>query len=185
MKLLDRTTRQGSVVGLIAYAAVAVFYAAFDFLAMRGPLYTVNMLGRSLFRGMRDSGVLQYPTRLDATAIVWYNAFHLLAAVTIGLVVMHLVDRVERRPSQAPVVLLVLLSGFVATVVAVGFLTVPIRPLLPWWSIVVANSLAVVAAAVYVTKRRPGVAGRLLAFGREKSRRAGTGPDPSRLGRAE
>lgn len=182
MRLFNRTTRQGLVVGFIAYAAVALFYGAFDFLAMRGPLYTVNMLGRSLFRGMRDTGVLQYPARIDATAIVRYNAFHLVAALAIGLIVMRLVDRAERRPSQAGGMLLLLVAGFVGTVIAVGFLTVPIRPLLPWWSIVVANSLAVVAAAVYVVSRRPGIAGRLMSFGGGNPRRTDAGPDTSRAG---
>lgn len=181
MRLFNRTTREGLVVGFIAYAAVAMFYGAFDFLAMRGPLYTVNMLGKSLFQGMRDTGVLRYPAHVDVSAVVWYNAFHLVAALAIGLVVMHLVDRAERRPGQAGGVLLLLLAGFVGTVIAVGVLTASIRPLLPWWSIVVANSLAVAAAAVYVLKQRPGIGGRLLSFGRRTRRRPGAaGSDASR-----
>lgn len=181
VKLFNRTTRQGLVVGFIAYAAVAVFYGVFDFLAMRGPLYTVNMLGRSMFGGVRDAGVLQYPAQIDVTAIAWYNAFHLVAALAIGLTVMRLVERADRHPSQARGVLLILVAGFVATVIAVGLLTAPIRPLLPWWSIVVANSLAVVAAAVYVLRRRPESAERLLSPA-EQTQRVSTGSDPSHAG---
>jgi hypothetical protein len=40
-----RTIRDGIVVGLIGYAAVAVFYSVFDQLAARPPLYTVDLLG--------------------------------------------------------------------------------------------------------------------------------------------
>jgi len=37
------------VVGLIAYAAVALFYSGFDWLAARGTLYTVDLLGKALW----------------------------------------------------------------------------------------------------------------------------------------
>lgn len=173
MKLFSRTARDGFVVGLIAYFAVALFYAAFDFLAGRGFVYTVNMLGKSVFRGVRDPGVLLFPSTLDLPAILWYNLFHLFAALAIGLVVMALVDRAERRPAQAGGVLFVLVAGFVVTVAAVGWLSVPIRPVLPWWSIVVANVLAVLAAAVFIVRRRPGIVSRLLPFGRGAASPAG------------
>ena len=160
--MFSRTTREGAVVGLIAYFAVALFYTAFDFLAGRGALYTVNMLGRAVMRGVRDTGVLLFPSRLDVPALLWYNLFHLAAALAIGLVVMHLVDHAERRPGRARAVLFVLVAGFLVTVAAVGWLSTPIRPVLPWWSIVVANVLAVLTAAVYIVRRRPGIASRLL-----------------------
>jgi hypothetical protein len=51
----SRTMREGIVVGLIAYASVAVFYSAFDLLAARGTLYTVDLLGKAVFRGLRDA----------------------------------------------------------------------------------------------------------------------------------
>lgn len=172
MKLLGRTTRDGLAVGLIAYCAVALFYAVFDILAGRGALYTVNMLGRAVMRGVRDTGVLLFPTRLDVPALLWYNVFHLVAALAIGLVVMHLVDHAERRPARATTVLFVLMTGFAVTVVAVGWLSTPIRPVLPWWSIVVANVLAVLTAAVYVVRRRPGIASRLLRGARASAVRS-------------
>ena len=80
----NRAMRQGIVVGLIAYASVAVFYSIFDFLAARGVLYTVNLLGKAVFRGLRDPGVLGVPIRLDPTAIFWYNALHFVISLAIG-----------------------------------------------------------------------------------------------------
>lgn len=147
--------REGLVVGFIAYVAVAVFYAAFDLLAARGALYTVDLLGKALFRGLRDPAVLQFPVVLDLTGVFWYNAFHLVVSLAIGLVVIALVVRAERHPEQAPLMLALIVAGFAVTVFAVGFLTVSIRPLLPWWSIVVANALATVAGAVYIVRRHP------------------------------
>lgn len=163
-----RTTREGLVVGAIAYAAVAVFYGVFDLLAARGPLYTVNMLGRALFRGLRDRIALQYPVPIDPGAIFSYNALHLAIALLIGLVVMRLVDQGERHQSQALLMVFLIVAGFVGTIFAVGWLSAAIRPVLPWWSIVTANSLAVLVAGAYVVRRRPGVVGRLIRPGRER-----------------
>jgi hypothetical protein len=157
-------TRAGFVVGLIAYASVAVFYSLFDFLASRGLLYTVNLLGRTVFRGLRDPGVIQYPVRLDLTAVFWYNVMHLVISLVIGLIVMRLVDHAERHPSRAALMLSIIVTGFVVTILAVGWLSTPIRPALPWWSIVVANTLAVLMAALYVLRQRPWLWGRLVPF---------------------
>ena len=150
-----RSIREGLVVGLIAYAVVATFYAVFDLLAARGTLYTVDLLGKAMFRGLRDPSVLQFPLALDSAAILWYNSFHLVISLGIGVVVTSLVLRAERHFEDAPLILSVIVVGFVITVLGVGFLTAGIRPLLPWWSICVANVLATFAGAVYLVWRHP------------------------------
>lgn len=152
-----RTLRDGLIVGAIAYAAVALFYSAFDFLAARGTLYTVDVLGRALFRGLRDPGVLLFPLERDPTAIFLYNGFHLVMSLGIGVVVTSLVGQAERHPTQAPLVLVMLVAGGVLTVFGVAFLTDAMRPVLPWWSIVVANLLAAGLAGAYLLRRRPGL----------------------------
>ena len=100
MPATRRTVRDGLVVGLNGYAAVAIFYIAFDLLAARGTLFTINLLGQAVFRGLRDQGVLNFPLALDMTAIVAYNALHLVIALAIGLVVAGLVDFAERNPAR-------------------------------------------------------------------------------------
>ncbi|HQR19136.1 MAG TPA: hypothetical protein PK948_12245 [Gemmatimonadales bacterium] len=154
--------RDGLVIGLIAYAAVALFYAAFDVLAARGTLFTVDLLGKALFRGLRDPSVLLFPPHLDAAAIFWYNAFHLVMSLAIGVIVSSLIARAEDHPGQARAMLFVIVAGFFVTVVAVGWLTAPMRALLPWWSIVVANAAAVVVAGSWLLRRHPGIGGRML-----------------------
>lgn len=158
----SRTMGEGMVVGLIAYASVAVFYSAFDLLAARGTLYTVDLLGKTVFRGLRDPGVLQLPIRPDLTALLAYNALHLLISLAIGLIVIRLIEQAERHPSQARPVLFVMAAGFVLTILGVGVLTTPMRPVLPWWSIVVANVFATLLAGVYLLRKRPGLWGRLI-----------------------
>jgi hypothetical protein len=160
----QRTLREGLVVGLTAYAAVAVFYGAFDLLAARGILYTVNLLGMAVFGGVRDPAILQLPIPLDPTAIFRYNALHLILSLAIGLTVVRLVVQAERQPAHSHLVLFTIVAGFVVTIVAVGLLTTSIRPVLPWWSIVVANSLAVILAGLYLLQKHPGIWQRLVTF---------------------
>jgi len=160
----NRIVRDGVAIGLIAYAAVAAFYAAFDVLAARGLLYTVDLLGKATFRGLRDPSVLQLPMQPDYTAIFLYNALHLVLSLGIGQVVAWFVAEAERRPSLAYVFLALIVGGYVVTIFAVGAMTASFRPLLPWWSIVVANSAAVVLAWGWVIWRRPDAWRAVLPF---------------------
>jgi len=152
----------GLVMGLIASVTVAVFYAVFDFLAARGTFYTVNLLGKAMFRGLRDRSILLLPVQTDTDAILIYNAVHLAISLAIGLTVAALVAHAERHPQHARATTGVIVAGFFITVVVVGSLTASFRDLLPWWSIVVANALAVVCAGLYLTWRWPGVWRHLL-----------------------
>jgi hypothetical protein len=54
---------------------------------------------------------------------------------------------------------LLLVAGGVATILAVGYLTAPLRLLLPWWSIVVANAMAVAVVGADLL-RQHGAVGR-------------------------
>lgn len=157
--------RDGLSAGTVAYAAVAVFYSGFDLLASRGPLFTINLLGRAFFRDLRDPSVLQFPVALDFGAAFMYNAMHLAASLGIGLVVMGLVEQAEREPRQARFVSALIAAGFLATVLVVGRVTEPLSVVLPWWSVVAANAVASAASGLYVMRRRPGIVKRMLGFG--------------------
>ncbi|NNE36291.1 MAG: hypothetical protein HKN13_13720 [Rhodothermales bacterium] len=151
----DLTWRDGVAVGLIAYICVAVFYSAFDFLAARGSLFTVDLLGKAVFKGLRDPAVLEYPIELDTVAIFWYNAVHLVVSLLIGLIAVRVVAQAEREPRQRFLVMLVVTAGFFVTVFGVGALTGSFRTVLPWWSIVVANGFSMATAAVYLIPKTP------------------------------
>jgi hypothetical protein len=156
-----RTIREGLAVGGVAYVAVALFYSAFDVLAARGPVFTVNMLGRAVFRGLRDPAVLLFPTEVDWTAVFWYNGLHLLLSLAIGLIVSWMIGEVERHPTRTPLVLLAVVVGGAATVLIVGSQTAPMRPVLPWWSITIANVLASLLGGLYLLGKHPGLRRRL------------------------
>ncbi len=164
MVQLNRTTRDALVIGIIGFCSVAVFYAIFDLLAARGALYTVDLLGKALFRGLRDPAVLALPMDLDLRVIFWYSAVHLFVSILVGFVVASLLEHSERKPSQARFIFGIIVSGFVVTIVAVSMLTTSIRLLLPWWSIVAANAFAVLMAGSYLLRRRPDIQRMLSAL---------------------
>ena len=116
MAIQNRTMREGLVVGLIGYTAVAGFYAAFDFLASRGALFTVNLLGRVVFRGLRDPAVLQLPVQIDPTAVVMYTGLHLGVSLAIGVMVAWLVSQADGPPRQARLALITIVAGFETSV---------------------------------------------------------------------
>lgn len=156
--------RDGVRAGLIAAVAVAVFYAGLDQLAARGLLYTVNLLGLALFRGARDPAIRLLPIPIDRGAILTYSALHLVLSVMIGVIVTRFLGIARREPGKAPMIWLLLVGGGVATILAIGYLTGPLRALLPWWSIVVANALAVAVVGFDLLHRHPAGGGR----GRER-----------------
>ena len=161
----NRTIREGLTVGFIGSASAAMFYGVFDILAARGAFFTVDALGKSVFRGLRDAAVLQLPMQVDWATIAWYSGLHLIITLVIGMIVVGLVVHSERRPSQARMVFGTIVAGFVITIVVVGLLTSPMRPLLPWWSVVVANAFAVLTAGTYLLRKHPDAWNRLTPFG--------------------
>jgi len=164
MKILlsPKTIKEGLIIGFIGYASVAVLYAVFDIIAARGFLFTVDILGKALFRNLLDPAVLATPTAMDLEAIFWYNIFHLVTALVIGLIVISFVDLTDREPSQGQFILFTLFLGFVVTVVLVSFLTSPISEFLPWWSVIAANIVSVISASYYLFKKHPGIGPHLL-----------------------
>ena len=165
MSRTGRIVREGMTTGFIGYAAVAVFYAIVDTLAARGPFFTLDLLGKAVFRGVRDPALLFLPMEPDLVGMLAYNFLHLTVALGVGLLVAYLVAAVEERPATAYPVLTVLLAGYLVTIATVGLLGQELLPLLPWWSIVVVNTLAAICAGAYLLRAHPG----LLRRAREAS----------------
>lgn len=154
-----RWIREGYVTGLTAWAAVAVFYGGLDLFAGRGALFTVDQLGRFLLQG--TAGAASAPAPIDVIGVLAYTALHLVASLAIGMLVCRLVHEAEMEPWQAQVALLFIVAGFAGTITVVGLLSTPIRAVLPWWSIVVANTLAVLVAGSVMIRRHPGFLSRM------------------------
>jgi hypothetical protein len=161
MSATTRWIREGVIAGLTAWAAVAVFYGGFDLFAGRGALYTVDQLGRFLLRGTAEFEVASGPVPIDLVGVLAYTALHLVASLAIGMLVCRLVHEAETEPWQAQVALLFIVAGFAGTIAGVGLLSTQIRAVLPWWSIVAANTLAVLVAGSVLIRRHPGFLARM------------------------
>ncbi|MCE9600937.1 MAG: sugar porter family MFS transporter [Gemmatimonadetes bacterium] len=157
----SRWIREGIVTGLIAYIAVAVFYFAFDLFTARGALFTVDRIGRLLLHGSAGIATTGPAVAIDLSAVIGYSAVHLVASLLIGIVVCRLVHEAELQPMLAQVALLFIVAGFAATIAGVGLLSTSIRDVLPWWSIIVANALAVLVAGLVLIRRHPEFLGRM------------------------
>lgn len=68
--------RDGLMLGLIAFVVVAAFYNAFDLIAARGPFHTVNLLGRSVFHGIRDADALTNYRQGADSLLTRHNQLH-------------------------------------------------------------------------------------------------------------
>ena len=88
-------------------------------------------------------------------AILAYSALHLAGSLLIGILVARLVREAELRPMQAQIALLFIVAGFVGTVATAGALSDSIREVLPWWSIIASNAIAVLGAGLVMIQRHP------------------------------
>ncbi|MDH3224822.1 MAG: hypothetical protein OEO23_13970 [Gemmatimonadota bacterium] len=155
--------RQGLIVGLIGYGAVAAFYTLFDVLAARGAGFTLGLMGKVVFRGARDPALLQLPPVPDLAAMIAYNFLHLAVSLAVGLFVAGLVARVEDKPRLGYPVLFLLAAGYLITIFGVGALVEGFTPLVPWWTLVLVNTLAAAAGAAYLARAHPGLFERVRA----------------------
>ncbi len=156
MATSTRWVREGCLIGSLAFVLVAAFYLAFDLVAARGALYTVNQLGVMLLRGPDELGAAGGAWPVYPGAILAYSALHLAGSLAIGILVARLVREAELRPMQAQIALLFIVAGFAGTIALVGTLSDSIRDVLPWWSIIGANALAVLGAGAVMIHRHPG-----------------------------
>ena len=157
--------REGLIVGIIGSVAAAAFYGIFDLLAARGAFFTVNMLGKFVFDGVRDPAVLQLPMQPAWGVIAMYSVLHIVVSLVVGIIVVGLIVQSRHRPSQIRLIMVAIVAGFVVTIAAVGMFTSAARAVLPWWSVVLANSIAVIAAAMYIREKHPEAWNRLSPFG--------------------
>ncbi len=151
--------REGLTVGVVGYLVVAVFFTVFDLLAGRGIAFTLNLLGKMVFRGVRDPAILQLPIAADTGAMIAYNFLHLFLSLAVGLFVAWLVTRVEKRPGLRYPVLGILIGGYVGTIAVVTMFAGEVSQLLPWWTIVTVNTLAALGGGAILLKAHPGLFG--------------------------
>lgn len=139
---------EGLVVGLIGYAAVALFVGLFDLVTGRPFFHTVATLGRGL---VADPGP---PGTIDPGAVFAFNGLHLFAFLAIGVVIAKLAHAIELHPVFWYLAFFFCLGVFFASVAAISALD-PHREALPGWVIVAANVVAGVLMGSYLLRRHP------------------------------
>lgn len=153
--------REGLIVGAVGYVVVAAFFTVFDLLAGRGVAFTLNLLGKMVFRGIRDPAILQLPIAPDMAAMAAYNFLHLVLSLVVGTLVAWLATQVDERPALRFPVLGVLVAGYVATIALVTIFVGEASQLLPWWTIVTVNTLAALSGGAYLLRAHPTLPGSL------------------------
>jgi hypothetical protein len=142
--------QEGIIAGLLAAAAVAIWFLIVDTVAGR-PFYTPSALGSALFG--RGGGLDTVTVSFGMVAM--FTWVHGMVFAVLGGLASRLLAVAERNPSVAFGVLLLFVlfqSGFTVTA---AFLAAPIFAALGWPSIFVANFLAAAVMAMYFRLRHP------------------------------
>ena len=148
-----RIYREGIIAGVLGALAVAVWFLALDMLHGR-PFYTPTVLGTALFgRGVWPATLEALTPSLDMVAM--FTWVHVLAFAVIGVIVAHVIAKVETNPSLGFgfVLLFVILEA--CFTVAVMIVAEPVLRTLTWAAIMVANLLAAAVMAGYFWLRHP------------------------------
>jgi hypothetical protein len=144
------TMAEGTDVGIIGGLAVALWFLILDTIAGH-PFHTPSLLGQVVLFGNARPDTSQ----LVFGAILVYTAFHFAVFALIGMGLVVLVHWAERDS----VVRFALLPVFlVFEVMFYGLLEVMserTNELFPFWTVVIANTLAAVSMGVYLWVRHP------------------------------
>lgn len=155
MTIENRTIREGIIGGLLAAAAVAVWFLVLDTVAGH-PFATPARLGESVasfFAGTGGGSTASY--------VLGYTVFHVLAFCLSGVLVAAVVNGAESEPS----LLFGLLILFVAFEIGwYGLTAILARPdaygSIAWYQVMVANLIAATAMGVYLYRQHPTLAAR-------------------------
>jgi hypothetical protein len=149
----SRLYQEGMIAGILAAAAVAVWFFIVDLVNGR-PLYTPTVLGTALFRhGAGLTG--PEPLAISAEMVLMFTWVHGLVFAAIGGVAARLVGVAERNPSLGFGILLLFVLFQAGFTVVVLLIAQPVLQALSWPAILVANLLAALTLGLYLWLRHP------------------------------
>jgi len=149
--------REGVIAGLLGAATVALFYLGADIFQGRA-LTTPSVLGEVFILHNPDPSSLTP----NLAAVLYYTGFHLIAFIAFGLFLSALIRASETSglARYATVQLLVVFELFFYGILSIASETV--RGLFPLWSVLAANTLAVVIMGWWLWRHHPAVRAALL-----------------------
>lgn len=143
-----RTTREGTIVGMLGATAVVVWFFVADFIAGH-PLFTPYALG-SVLQGFFG---VETPASIPAT-IMMYTIFHYLAFIGVGIIFAAIFNAAEREPA--------ILAGFVILFIGLEIICLGLTVMvhessalrqIAWYQIGAANLVASLAMGTYLVRR--------------------------------
>jgi hypothetical protein len=144
--------QEGIIAGILAAAAVAVWFLIVDSLAGR-PFYTPSVLGTALFG--RGADLDKVGVSLQTVAM--FTWIHGLIFAALGGIAARLLAVAERNPNLGFGIVLFFVIFQAGFTTAVALVAPAIFALIGWASIFVANLLAAGTMAVYFRLRHPTV----------------------------
>ena len=144
--------REGFLAGMLGAAAVALWFLVTDLVQGR-PLSTPSILGQVIL--WRSTSPVVTPPQ--ATAVIAYTLFHVGAFTLFGIVLTQMVHMAMTSPlARFGLMMLALVFELFFLVMLYALLNVT-RYLFPWWSVVGANTLALIAMGWYLKRSHPGL----------------------------
>ena len=144
--------REGLFTGIIGAAAVAVWFLITD-LAQGRPLSTPSVLGQVIL--YRASSPVVAPP--DTSAVIAYTLLHIGAFVLFGIAVTQLVHLAMSSPLARFGLMMVAVCFEVFFLIMIYAVFHATSYLFPWWSVLAANTLALVAMGLYLKRSHPGL----------------------------
>jgi hypothetical protein len=152
-----RAWKEGAVAGVLAYLAVAGFFALLNLALGRSPFATAFLMGEALGAGAPGPNP-------EIGIILAANGLHLLVSLAVGVAAAFLILEVEHHHRLWYAVLLAFLGGFFLSIVLVGVLGAEIASVATWPQIAVANSVAALVMGAYLWRMHRDL---LTGIGRE------------------
>ena len=144
------TMAEGTDVGIIGGLAVAIWFLVLDTLAGQ-PFQTPSLLGQVVLFGNARPDT----TDLVFGAILVYTAFHFAVFALLGMGLVVLIHWAERDSVVRFALLPVFLVFEVMFYGVLEIMSERTNELFPFWTVVVANTLAAVSMGIYLWVRHP------------------------------
>jgi hypothetical protein len=144
--------REGLITGVIGAVAVAVWFLLTD-LAQGRPLTTPSVLGQVILYRVTAPVV----TPPDTGAVIAYTLLHIGAFVLFGIAVTQLVHLAMSSPLARFGLMMVAICFEVFFLIMIYAVFHATSHLFPWWSVLAANTLSLVAMGLYLKRSHPGL----------------------------
>jgi hypothetical protein len=144
--------REGAITGVIGALAVVVWFLITDVIQGR-PFSTPSVLGQVILYGNRTPTV----TPFETGPVVAYTLLHFGVFALFGVLVTHMVHLAMYSPlARFALMMLAVVFELFFFVVTFALFT-GTSSLFPWWSVLAANTLSLIAMGLYLRSRHPGL----------------------------